>query len=75
MYYRYGIDPGGFLTKVLTNDLFGAVDKADSENLKAIPALVSFIYNNLPRAAYGKSTRMIDWCNARKTDPIKPEED
>ena len=29
--------PGGFLTAVLSNDLFGAVGSADSENLAALP--------------------------------------
>ena len=32
-YVDHGLEPGGFLTAVLTNDLFGAVARADSENI------------------------------------------
>jgi hypothetical protein len=52
-YVNHKLMPGSFLTAVLSNDLFGAVGRADSENLAALPDLVKYIYNNVPSAAWG----------------------
>ena len=58
-YINDRILPGGFLTAVLSNDLFGAVGKADSENLAALPEIVRYIYNEIPSSSWG--TRDIIW--------------
>ena len=58
-YVNDRILPGGFLTAVLSNDLFGAVGKADSENLAALPEIVRYIYNEIPSSSWG--TRDIIW--------------
>tara|TARA_R110000868_G_scaffold44140_1_gene147759 strand:+ start:614 stop:868 length:255 start_codon:yes stop_codon:yes gene_type:complete len=52
-YVNDKILPGGFLIKVLSNDLFGAVAQADKENLAALPAIVFYIYNQLPGDSWG----------------------
>jgi hypothetical protein len=52
-YVNHKILPGGFLMKVLSNDLFGAVGQADSENAAALPEIVKYIYNQLPANAWG----------------------
>jgi hypothetical protein len=52
-YVNHKILPGGFLMKVLSNDLFGAVGQADSENAAALPDIVRYIYNQLPANAWG----------------------
>jgi hypothetical protein len=52
-YVEHKIIPGGFLMAVLSNDLFGAVAQADSENLAALPEIVKYIYNNIPSNAWG----------------------
>ena len=52
-YVNHKILPGGFLMKVLSNDLFGAVAQADSENAAALPEIVKYIYNQLPANAWG----------------------
>ncbi len=52
-YVEHKILPGGFLMKVLSNDLFGAVGQADSENAAALPEIVKYIYNQLPANAWG----------------------
>ena len=54
-YAEHGIQPGGFLTAVLSNDLFSAVACADSENLAALTDIVTFIYNRLPQDSWGDS--------------------
>lgn len=36
LYIEHRIQPGGFLTSVLSNDLFDAVARADYENAKNV---------------------------------------
>ena len=45
---RQGIRPGGFLTAVLTNDLQGAVARADLENQRALVQIAKFVHHKLP---------------------------
>jgi len=52
-YVNDRILPGGFLTKVLSNDLFGAIGQADKENLESLPEIVRYIYNQLPADSWG----------------------
>jgi hypothetical protein len=52
-YVNHKILPGGFLMKVLSNDLFGAVGQADSENAAALPDIVRYVYNEMPANSWG----------------------
>ena len=56
--------PGGFLTAVLTNDLMGAIGKADSSNIAALPLIARYVYNQLPRTSWGSEERLHKWCEA-----------
>ena len=47
-YVEHGVQPGGFLTAVLNNDLLGAFRRADPESRKAIPDIVNWFQNNHP---------------------------
>lgn len=60
-YRDKGLAPGGFLTSVLTNDLFGAVGRADAENIRALKDICGWIYNRMPAPAWGNQERMDDW--------------
>lgn len=60
-YVEQKILPGGFLIKVLSNDLFGAVALADRENCAALPAIVKYIYNDVPANAWGSQTAVYDY--------------
>lgn len=53
--------PGGFLEAVLTNDLFGAVGHADSYNIETIPAICSYVYNELPSICWGSQAKVLAW--------------
>lgn len=53
LYVNKGITPGGFLYSVLSNDLFGAIAKADSANGAAIREICIYIYNELPSDCWG----------------------
>lgn len=57
----YGVKPGDFLTAVLENNLINAVSRADSENLKNLPAYAIYCYNELPQGAWGSKAKVDQW--------------
>lgn len=60
-YYFDGIAPGSFLTAVLSNDLMGALGKADDENITALPQYGAFLYNYVPADSFGSPERVKQW--------------
>ncbi len=56
---------GGFLAAVLSNDLFTAIGKADSESLAAIREIVVFIHMEVPSHCYGSEHAVCAWVNGR----------
>ena len=64
-YVEHRIMPGGFLTAVLCNDLVGAVGRADSENLAALPEIVRHVYNELPSTCWGNKEAVWSWLENR----------
>jgi len=66
MYLKYGIEPGSFLTAIIQNNLSLAVQCADSENLRNIPAYVAYFYNEVPLGCWGSPTKMEDWIKSRR---------
>lgn len=52
-YLVHRLQPGDFLTGVLTNDLGKAVAHADDTNLWLIPVYVAFFYNEAPASCWG----------------------
>jgi len=55
------IKPGDFLTAVLTNDLRGAVGRADHININIIPVYVSYLYNEAPGNCWGSTERVKEY--------------
>lgn len=60
-YLNDRIGPGGFLTYVLSNDLFGAVSTADEHSLAGLPGLVRFIYCRVDSRAHGSPEKFRAW--------------
>ena len=60
-YIEDGISTGHFLTAVLSNDLLGAVSRADGTNIKLIPEIVRWIYNEAPSNCWGNRERVQAW--------------
>jgi len=60
-YIEEGIQPGGFLTKVICNDLFGAYRRADDVNMSRMKDWVLFFYNEAPSNCYGSQESMNNW--------------
>jgi len=69
LYVNEGITPGGFLYSILTNDLFGAIGKADTANGKAIRDICLYIYNELPGDCWG-SRDIVNQYLAKKMDAV-----
>lgn len=63
-YFLHGCQPGGFLTALLSNDLMGAVGKADDTNADAIREWCQFLYNYAPSGSYGSPEAVESWCAA-----------
>lgn len=61
MYLEHRIEPGSFLLAVLTNDLKGAVGRADHINLKHLTNIVSYCYNEIPSQAWGSPAKVEAW--------------
>jgi len=60
-YFQNRIEPGSFLTAVLSNDLVGSYARADSQNIRLIGDIVSFLYNRAPAGAWGSPERVTAW--------------
>jgi hypothetical protein len=56
-----GIYPGGFLCAVLTNDLMGAVGRADQTNIAVLVDIVRYVYNWIPGECWGSKEKMAAW--------------
>lgn len=53
--------PGSFLRAVLENDLHGAVNRADAENLANLPAYIGYLHWEAPPACFGSPERVAAW--------------
>ena len=61
LYVEHGIPPGDFLSAVIQNNLSEAVGRADTENLKNIPAFIAYFYNECPGNCWGSPEKMKSW--------------
>ena len=60
-YIERGIQPGGFLSAVLSNDFIEAVGRADEENSNNLREWGVFLYNHLPAGSYGSQDNFNNW--------------
>ena len=64
-YIENGKPVGHFLTAVFSNDLAGAVTRADSTNLAALRDYILFLYNEpVPRECKGSKEKVDAWMKA-----------
>jgi hypothetical protein len=47
--------------ELLSNDLFGFMNRADDEMIQALPQIVKFIANELPIGCYGTEQNLFFW--------------
>ena len=67
-YISKRIPTGDFLEAVISNDLTGAVARADTNNLPNLPAFVSYFYNEAPSECWGSSEKYQRWISQRVTE-------
>ena len=60
-YLDHGIEPGGFLMSVLSNDLSGAVAHADAANRYRLFDIVKFLNGDVPDACWGSPEKVRAW--------------
>lgn len=60
-YIEYGYQPGGFLTSMLSRDIFDAVWRADRQNEGAIADWVKFLEWYVPHECHGSEEKVRDW--------------
>jgi hypothetical protein len=61
---------GGFLEAVLNNNLKETVNMGDLDNLRAIPAIVAYLFNRAPMACWGSRENFNSW-HDNKNNPMK----
>lgn len=61
LYVESGIQPGGFLTAFMSNDLMGAMGRADEISRAGFFQIASFLYNDAPSNCHGSSNRVREW--------------
>lgn len=54
-YVLEGCPVGGFLQAVLENDLRGAIQRADPDNLARLRDIAAYVWFNVPASAYGSA--------------------
>ena len=60
-----GAPTGAFLRAVLDNSLWQAVGLADDINIRLLPEIVSYLYNDCPAQCWGSPERVQSWRAAR----------
>lgn len=69
-YFLRGWEPGGFLSGILTNNLYGAVNSADIANRHAIYEITKWLTTErLPTHSFGSEEKVRNWLN--DTDGIR----
>ncbi len=66
-YIESGIEPGGFLSAVICNDLLGAVGRADATDILELPKIVRWFYNEAPGDCWGSRDAMHQWVQSLRT--------
>ena len=66
LYLVAHIQPGHFLTAVLSNDLREAIGRGDTASIAGLKPLVVYLYNRVPGNAWGNAQNVSDWLNERE---------
>lgn len=60
-YVLHGVEMGGFMMAIVSNDLFGAFGRADVHNKLHIDSITKFIYNHCPCGCHGSKEKVQKW--------------
>ena len=67
-YVDHGINPGGFLTAVICNDLAGAFQAADHINKPIIEEYMWYFWNDTPSPCWGSEAKMRVWIERQREE-------
>ena len=67
-YVQRGRPTGSFLEACIENDLIGAINRADDDNLYIIPAIVGYLYNDCPRGCWGQRGAHDEWVERKRKE-------
>jgi len=68
-YYFYKLEPGGFMTAVLSSaPVDYCATLADGENSKALDEIQRFVQEQLPEESFGSREKVKKWVNSRFKD-------
>ncbi len=62
-YVENGMEPGGFITAVLENDLVGAFGRADTAAMTNLKHIICYCYNEIPSICWGSREKVANWYN------------
>ncbi len=65
LYRDSGVRPGSCTSAILEGDLFESVNRADLETMRALPAIVCWVYNNMPHVSWGSKRKFKEWMEHR----------
>ena len=66
-YIEQGIPMGSFLTSFLSNDLMGALGRADSTNINQFKEIGMFLYNYAPGSCFGSAEKVRAYADSRRS--------
>jgi len=73
-YVERGVNPGGFLYAVLTNDLINAAGRADTINLLYLDKWARWLFNEAPSTCWGSKERVAAWiARSRRDEPTEAD--
>lgn len=61
LWVEKGVRPGGFLSAVLSNDLFVAAQRGDELSFIGLPALCRFLTKHAPEGSFGSPQFYRNW--------------
>lgn len=68
LYVDHGCSVGGFLMAVLENNLSEACGRADLNNQRRLITIVRYVYNRIPRDAWGSPEKVAEWLQSRRAE-------
>lgn len=69
-YVEKGIHPGDFLKAVLENNLMEAVGRADHINIRRLPEICKYVYNNIPSLCHGSLEKVEKWVQLKRSQNV-----
>jgi len=70
-YVDHGVPTGSFLRAVLSNNLFEAVIKADSDNQLALTDICRYIHDYTPNTCHGSPEAVANWIKFHRATPVE----